>query len=94
MPYVGDWMLCLPIVLGVFIGSLGFPVILNVLRNRRRASKWSLHTKLTLATSAALVVVGTVLFAVFEWGNRGTLGPLSLGEKLLASLFAGVMPRS
>ena len=93
-PYVGDWMLCLPIILGVFIGSLGFPVILNVMRNRRRASKWSLHTKLTLTTSAALVVVGTVLFAAVEWGNQRTLGSLDLGEKLLASLFAGVMPRS
>ncbi|WP_454041380.1 TrkH family potassium uptake protein [Cellulosimicrobium sp. Marseille-Q8652] len=94
MPYVGDWMLCLPIILGVFIGSLGFPVILNVMRNRRRAVKWSLHTKLTLTMSAALVVVGTALFAALEWGNEGTLGPLSFGEKLLASLFAGVMPRS
>jgi trk system potassium uptake protein len=93
-PYVGDWMLCLPIILGVFIGSLGFPVILNVLRTRRRASRWSLHTKLTLTMSGALVVVGTVLFAAFEWGNKGTLGPLSVGDKLLASLFAGVMPRS
>ncbi len=74
-PYVGDWMLCLPIILGVFIGSLGFPVILNVMRNRRRASKWSLHTKLTLTTSAALVVVGTVLFAAVEWGTSGPSGP-------------------
>ncbi|MFE6234166.1 TrkH family potassium uptake protein [Cellulosimicrobium sp. NPDC057862] len=93
-PYVGDWMLCLPIILGVFIGSLGFPVILNVMRNRKRVTKWSLHTKLTLTTSAALVVVGTVLFAAVEWTNQRTLGPLAFGEKLLASLFAGVMPRS
>ena len=93
-PYVGDWMLLLPIILGVFIGSLGFPVILNVMRNRRRAARWSLHTKLTLTMSAGLVGIGTVLFAAFEWGNPGTLGPLSLGEKLLTSLFAGVMPRS
>ncbi|MHA7132067.1 TrkH family potassium uptake protein [Oerskovia turbata] len=93
-PYVGDWMLLMPIILGVFIGSLGFPVILNLMRNRRRASKWSLHTKLTLSTSAILVVVAVVLFAAFEWTNEKTLGPLSLNEKILASLFAGVMPRS
>ncbi|MFF2621713.1 TrkH family potassium uptake protein [Oerskovia jenensis] len=93
-PYVGDWMLLMPIIIGVFIGSLGFPVILNVMRNRRRASKWSLHTKLTLSTSAILVVVAVVLFAAFEWTNAKTLGPLSLNEKVLASLFAGVMPRS
>ncbi|MFF3064733.1 TrkH family potassium uptake protein [Oerskovia sp. NPDC057915] len=93
-PYVGDWMLLMPIIVGVFIGSLGFPVILNLMRNRRRASKWSLHTKLTLSTSAILVVVAVVLFAAFEWTNEKTLGPLSLNEKILASLFAGVMPRS
>jgi len=93
-PYVGDWMLLMPIIIGVFIGSLGFPVILNIMRNRRRASKWSLHTKLTLTTSAVLVVVAVVLFAAFEWTNAKTLGPLSLNEKILASLFAGVMPRS
>lgn len=93
-PYVGDWMLLMPIIVGVFIGSLGFPVILNIMRNRRRASRWSLHTKLTLTTSAVLVVVAVVLFAAFEWTNEKTLGPLSLDEKILASLFAGVMPRS
>ncbi|MFD6091817.1 TrkH family potassium uptake protein [Oerskovia sp. NPDC060338] len=93
-PYVGDWMLLMPIIIGVFIGSLGFPVILNIMRNRRRASKWNLHTKLTLTTSAILVVVAVVLFAAFEWTNAKTLGPLSLNEKILASLFAGVMPRS
>lgn len=93
-PYTGDWMLCLPIILGVFIGSLGFPVILNVMRHRKRAAKWSLHTKLTLTMSASLVVLGTVLFAAVEWTNERTLGPLSFGTKLLASLFAGVMPRS
>ncbi|MDF2846384.1 MAG: TrkH family potassium uptake protein, partial [Oerskovia sp.] len=54
----------------------------------------SLHTKLTLTTSAVLVVVAVVLFAAFEWTNEKTLGPLSLNEKILASLFAGVMPRS
>ncbi|QDW62493.1 TrkH family potassium uptake protein [Oerskovia sp. KBS0722] len=93
-PYVGDWMLLMPIIIGVFIGSLGFPVILNIMRNRRRAARWSLHTKLTLTTSAVLVVVAVVLFAAFEWTNEKTLGPLSLNEKILASLFAGVMPRS
>ncbi|MFC8924254.1 TrkH family potassium uptake protein [Cellulosimicrobium sp. NPDC057127] len=93
-PYVGDWLLCLPIILGVFIGSLGFPVILNVLRSRRRASRWSLHTKITLTMSAALVGIGTVLYGAVEWANERTLGPLSFGDKILASLFAGVMPRS
>lgn len=94
MEHTGDWLLCLPIILGVFIGSLGFPVILNIARRRRRPSTWSLHAKLTLTTSVILVGIGSVLFAIFEWRNDATLGPLAWPSKILASLFAGVMPRS
>ena len=94
VPYVGDWLLCVPLVIGVFMGSLGFPVILNIMRHRRRASKWSLHTKLTLTMSSALLGLGSVAFAAMEWSNPKTFGPLSLGAKLNASLFAGMMPRS
>jgi len=98
MPHVGDWLLCLPIIVGVFIGALGFPVILNVLSARRRRRRawitWSLHTKLTITTSAALVLIGWVLVAAMEWRNPETLGKLDGGTRVLASLFAAVMPRS
>jgi Trk-type K+ transport system membrane component len=94
MPYVSDWLLCAPLIIGVFMGSLGFPVILNIMRHRRRASRWSLHTKLTLTMSSLLLGVGWVAFAAMEWGNPQTFGPLPVGGKLIASLFAGMMPRS
>lgn len=93
-PHASDWWLGLPIVTGVFIGSLGFPVILNVARSWRRPGRWSLHAKLTLTTSAVLVAVGAVLVGAFEWSNPLTFGRLDLPGKVLASLFAGVMPRS
>ena len=93
-PYTGDWLLLLPIVFGVFIGSLGFPVILNVARHRRRVQRWSLHAKLTIVTSALLVVIGSFLFLVLEWANAGTLGAMAWQDKLLSGLFMGVMPRS
>lgn len=108
IPHVGDWGLVLPIALGVFIGSLGFPVILNLyralregrVRGRRRgaARRWglrlSLHTKLTLTMSVALLAIGSVTIGVLEWRNPETLGPLDLSSKILAALFAGVTPRS
>lgn len=92
--HVGDWWLGLPLVVAVFLGSLGFPVILNIARSRRGARRWSLHTKLTLTTSLALVAAGTVVIGAMEWANPRTLGPHDLSTKLIASLFAGVMPRS
>ncbi|WP_454050792.1 TrkH family potassium uptake protein [Cellulomonas sp. Marseille-Q8402] len=93
-PFADDWWMLLPIIIGVFIGSLGFPVILNVARAWRRPRRWSLHSKLTLTTSAALVVFGSVVVAAFEWTNPRTLGGLNWNETFLAALFAGVMPRS
>ncbi|HEY0217358.1 MAG TPA: potassium transporter TrkG [Cellulomonas sp.] len=92
--YASDWWVLLPIIVGVFIGSLGFPVILNVARAWRRPRRWSLHAKLTLTTSVALVAFGSVVVAAFEWTNPRTLAPMDWNETLLASLFAGVMPRS
>ncbi len=98
LPYVGDWWLGLPIILGVFVGALGFPVILNIMGTRKRGRRawrdWSLHTKLTLVTSAVLVLMGWVLMAALEWNNPDTFGGLAFGDKLIASLFAGTMPRS
>lgn len=93
-PFISDWWVLMPIMIGVFIGSLGFPVILNIMRNPRRPRRWNLHSKLTLTTSAALVVAGAVLVAAFEWTNPDTFAPLGPAATALASLFAGIMPRS
>ncbi len=93
-PFASDWWVLLPIIVGVFIGSLGFPVILNVARHLREPRRWNLHSKLTVVTSASLVVVGSVLVAAFEWTNAKTFGGLDPSATALASLFAGVMPRS
>lgn len=93
-PFVSDWWMLLPIIVGVFIGSLGFPVILNVANYLREPRRWSLHSKLTIATSLGLVVFGSAVVAAFEWTNPGTFRPLDPAGTALASLFAGVMPRS
>ncbi|ADG75632.1 H(+)-transporting two-sector ATPase [Cellulomonas flavigena DSM 20109] len=93
-PFVSDWWMLLPIIVGVFIGSLGFPVILDVAHHLRAPRRWKLHSKLTIATSVGLVVFGSVVVAAFEWTNPGTFRPLDPGGTALASLFAGVMPRS
>lgn len=90
----GDWWLCVPIMVGVFVGSLGFPVIL-VLRHRWRSPRrWGLHTQLTLVTTTVLLVAGAVAIGVLEWDNPATLGGLSLGDRVLATIFTAIMPRS
>nr|WP_243107020.1 MULTISPECIES: potassium transporter TrkG [Actinomyces] len=93
-PYASDWWMGMPIVLGTAMGAIGFPVILDILRNRRRPRAWSLHTKLTLTTYGVLTVVSSVAIAAFEWGNPDTYGALPTGGKILSALINGVNARS
>ena len=92
--YLGDPFFSIPIGLAVLVGSLGFPVILVVVRKLRTPRRWSLHAKLTLTTTALLLGLGFMGYLAMEWSNPATLGSQGLGTKVLGSGFASVMPRS
>lgn len=92
--YAGDAWLSLPIVVGTFIGAIGFPVILTIASRLRSPRRWTLHTKLTVTTSLALWGVGALGIAILEWANPRTLGGLPIGERIIAALTAGMTPRS
>lgn len=93
-PYVGNWYLNLVIVAGFVLGGLGFPVVFEVRERWRGPRTWSLHTKVTLATTAVLLVSGTVLIALSEWTNDATLGTRPLDERILASFFHSATART
>ncbi|UFU08442.1 TrkH family potassium uptake protein [Ruania halotolerans] len=92
--FVGDWWMNLPIIIGGFVGALGFPAILSIAGSWRRPRHWSLHAKLTLATSTILYVVGVVAIGALEWANPRSFGALPVGDRILAALLAGGTPRS
>ncbi|GAA1489107.1 TrkH family potassium uptake protein [Brachybacterium sacelli] len=92
--YLGDPFFSIPVALAVFAGSLGFPVILVIVKKLRTPRRWSLHAKLTLTTTALLVGIAWLGYLLLEWSNPATLGEEPLHTKILASGFASVMPRS
>ena len=92
--FVEDPWICLPIASAVIFGGLGFPVLFELRRQLRKPTGWSLHTKLTLSVTGALLAVGTVFVTASEWTNRATLGALDTPGKLLAGFFQAVMPRT
>ncbi len=92
--FVGDPWVNLPVAAAVILGGLGFPVLIELLRQRHRPSRWSVHTKITLLGTLGLLVGGTAFMLAAEWSNPGTLGPLDVRGKLLAGFFQGVMPRT
>jgi potassium uptake TrkH family protein len=101
--FATDWVVCVPIMVAVVIGGLGFPVLIELTNrrsSRRRAQigppsrRLTLHTRLTLLVTAGLLVTGFVLTAAFEWTNPDTMGPLPGPAKLLAAAFHSVSTRT
>lgn len=90
--YASDTLAQIPIILAVIIGGLGLPVLHDLRRGRR--ARWSLHTKLTLAGSGTLTLLGTLGVLVFEWSNPGTIGGMDLWDKVWNALFHSVNTRS
>ena len=95
MGYSGDALVLVPLMLAIVIGGLGFPVLHELLAERgRKRPMWSMHTAITVWGSLALVVLGTVVVFLAEFGNPGTLGPMGLAHKALAALFTSVSART
>jgi trk system potassium uptake protein TrkH len=57
-----------------------------------RRFRLSVHSQIVLATTALLIVVGWVLFTVFEWGN--TLSGMPAWARVTNGLFASVTTRT
>ncbi len=98
--FVSDAVVLLAISAGFIIGGLGFPILVEFRRRlaeRRsiaRSRHWTLHTKITLLTTASLLVFGPLVVMTFEWTNPATLGPLDTFDKILSGWFQGVTPRT
>ncbi|WP_258803331.1 TrkH family potassium uptake protein [Pseudarthrobacter sp. NS4] len=94
IPFENDLWILVPIMVGVFLGSLGFPVVMVLLQNGLNWKRWNLHTKLTIEVSLILFAAGSVLWGLMEWDNVRTIGSLTFGDKVLHSVFASVQIRS
>ncbi|WP_125612391.1 potassium transporter TrkG [Specibacter cremeus] len=94
VPYESDLWVLIPLMVGGFIGSLGFPVMMVLLTARHHVRRWTLHAKLTVQVSLMLLAAGAILWGAFEWTNPATIGGMSVGDKITHSIFASVMTRS
>ncbi len=74
-------------------GGLGFFVLLNLIQERGVWRKLSLHSKLVLTTTLALIVVGSVLMFVGEYGGPA-YAELTPFEQVMASVFNSSATRS
>ncbi|WP_336987593.1 TrkH family potassium uptake protein [Altererythrobacter aquiaggeris] len=94
MGYQSDPVILGPIMFAVILSAPGFPVMQDIRANRLRWRLWSLHTKITVSGTLALLLFGFVTILLMEWDNPATLGPMGIGGKLLNAAFHSVMPRT
>ena len=105
MAYVSHPLMNLVTMALIVIGGLGFFVWWDLLAAARRVfrqrmslrqsvRRMSLHSKLVLCVTAALIFGGGVVFFILEHNNPATMGNLTLGGKIWASIFQSVTLRT
>ena len=81
----------------IVLGGMGFFVLQDIrdflkAAVRRKKYKISLHTKIVLVMTLILIGGGCLLILIMEW--NGALSGFSLKDKIMASLFQSITPRT
>ena len=103
--YQTNVMINIATMLLIIFGGIGFPVWWDVLRVgkgiiqkeiawRDAFQKTMIHTKIVLAVTITLIFGGAFFIFLFEYTNPHTIGNLSFGNKIMASLFESVTLRT
>lgn len=92
-PFVEDPLVNIVVMSLIIFGGLGFSVLYDIFTTRS-FHKLSLHSKVVLSTTAALLALGFISYYSLEYFNVKTLGSLSPLGKILAAAFQSVTPRT
>lgn len=97
--FAQDPLVCLTICALVFAGSLGFVVIHDIYTNKikakfltKKTNRLNFHSQVCLRVSLLLVLVGFVIFFIFEFNN--TMEGMTIIGKLTTALFQSVNTRT
>ena len=77
----------------IFVGGISYLVVIDLVR-MRRFSKFTLNTKLVLAGTTTLLLIGFAAIFALEYSNPDTIGKLSLLDKIVVSLFQSISDRT
>lgn len=98
LPYamVGDILFNINTAVLIVIGGFGYLAAFDIWSHRkvRQFVDLKLHTKIMLVGTMTLILLGTVIFLGVEWSNPKTFGSLPIWNKIMASLFQSITPRT
>ena len=103
--YVTNPIINVTTILLIILSGIGFTVWFDVIDNNRRLvrgevpKRWwftrlRLQSKLAVIMTVLLIFAGTVFVFLAEYRNPDTIGELSIGQKLMASMFQSVTTRT
>ena len=86
----------------IILGGLGYIVwwdMLRVVKSRSQKKRkifrhLTLHSKIAITVTVALILVGAILIFIFEYANPLTIGDMSLFDKIQVSFFQSVTTRT
>jgi trk system potassium uptake protein TrkH len=83
------------IILGslIILGGLGIPIYMDLIF-RRRSRSFSLHTRLTIAISVVLIMLGWIGLLLSEYRQTGALSSMPFGQRAVLSWFQSVSART
>ncbi|MCR4291085.1 MAG: TrkH family potassium uptake protein [Candidatus Scalindua sp.] len=96
--YSNDLVVNVTIGLLIVSGGLGFIVLSNLsgyflfFLKKDKKEKINLHTKIVLTMTGILIIVGTILYYLFEYNN--TLALFSTWDKIFVSIFQSITTRT
>lgn len=104
-PYVSNVLVNVVTIFLIVMGGIGFIVwfdVLNGVKAVRQGAypgkflfqRLTLHSKIVITTTLILIVGGALLVFGLEYSNPDTIGELSFGDKVMASLFQSVTTRT
>lgn len=91
--YVGDPLVCGTIMGLIVTGGIGFFTWEDLCRHRWHLHAYRLQSKLILTITAALILLPALALYLFEF-SQPRWETLTFSERLLASLFQSVTPRT
>jgi trk system potassium uptake protein len=77
----------------IITGGISFMVVRDMFRKKRLISL-SLDTKMVLVMTGCLLAFGTIVIFFAEYNNMGTMGNMSLVDKVVNSFFQATTPRT
>ncbi len=105
IPYQSSPLVLITTMMLIFNSGIGFVVwwdVLDVIKRvikkeiklRDFISKLSIHSRLVLSVTFALIFTGATLIFIFECKNEGTIGNMNVCDKILNSLFQSITLRT